>query len=219
MEIRYQRFLLMAVMVGGLWLGFGVYTLPAYAQSMPEMVIQPELARSAVNEARIDTEDWELGMYAGLMSIEDFGVNSALGARLAYHMNRDFFIEATYGKSTADRTSYENLSGSVELLTADERNLTYYNVSVGYNLFPGEVFVGHRYAFYSDLYVIFGIGSTEFGGDDHYTMNAGAGYRFVATDWMALHFDFRDHVFESDLLGSVKTTHNFESTLGLTVFF
>lgn len=219
MEIWNQRFLLMLSIASGLWLVLGVHTSPAYAQSMPEMVIQPELTRSAVNEARIDTEDWELGMYGGLMSIEDFGVNKVLGARLAYHINRDFFIEAAYGNSTADRTSYENLSGSVELLTENERNLTYYNVSVGYNLFPGEVFVGHRYAFYSDLYVILGIGSTEFGGDDHYTMNAGAGYRFVATDWMALHFDFRDHVFESDLLGSVKATHNFESTVGLTIFF
>lgn len=191
----------------------------AFAQGTPEMVIQPELERQAINEARIDTEDWEVGGYAGLMSIEDFGVNTIIGARLAYHINRDFFIEGAYGKSQADRTSYEMLSGSVDLLTDDERDLTYYNVSLGYNLFPGEVFVRHKYAFNSDLYLIGGIGSTEFGGDDHYTVNFGAGYRFVATDWLAVHFDFRDHLFESDLLGTAKTTHNFEASAGLTVFF
>ena len=51
------------------------------------------------------------------------------------------------------------------------------------------------------------------------TLSIGAGYRLLLNDWLAAHFDVRDHVFEIDLLGSNKTTHNLETGLGVTVFF
>ena len=49
------------------------------------------------------------------------------------------------------------------------------------------------------------LGSTEFGGDKRFTVNLGFGYRLIATDWLALHVDVRDHVFDSDLLGKDET--------------
>ncbi|HKW83304.1 MAG TPA: hypothetical protein VJN68_06075, partial [Burkholderiaceae bacterium] len=45
----------------------------------------------------------------------------------------DFFLEATVGQSRAGRTSYENLSGSADLLTDSERDYTYYALSAGWN--------------------------------------------------------------------------------------
>jgi hypothetical protein len=41
----------------------------------------------------------------------------------------------------------------------------------------------------------------------------------LITDWLALHLDVRDHVFETDLTGRVKNVHNIEATLGITTFF
>jgi hypothetical protein len=41
----------------------------------------------------------------------------------------------------------------------------------------------------------------------------------LITDWLALHLDVRDHVFETDLTGRVKNVHNIEATLGFTTFF
>ena len=61
--------------------------------------------------------------------------------------------------------------------------------------------------------------STRFAGDDRFTVNFGVGYRFLYTDSVAFHLDFRDHLFDIDLLGEDKTTHNLEATLGVTVFF
>ena len=82
-----------------------------------------------------------------------------------------------------------------------------------------EVFIGEGRAFNSSLYFTGGLGSTAFGGDDRFTINFGAGVRFLLTDSIALHLDFRDHLFDTDLLGEEKTVHNLESHLGLTVFF
>jgi outer membrane beta-barrel protein len=184
-----------------------------------ESVIEPELERRTITEADIDSEDFEAGAYAGVLSIEDFGTNFVYGVRAAYHITEDFFAEAAYGRSEADETSYETLSGGAKLLTDSQRRFDYYNISLGYNLFPGEAFIGGRHAFNTALYVISGVGNTEFADDSHFTVNVGAGYRFLLTDWMALHVDVRDYIFKSDLLGNDKTTNNLEFTGGLTFFF
>ena len=83
----------------------------------------------------------------------------------------------------------------------------------------GEAFIGEGHAFNSALYLIAGVGNTEFADDSHFTVNVGAGYRFLVNDWVALHVDFRDHIFDSDLLGTDKTTHNLEATAGVSLFF
>ena len=138
---------------------------------------------------------------------------------MAYHVTEDFFVEGLYGQTTMGQTSFELLSGGAPLLTDEERDLTYYSVGLGWNIFPGEAFIGDRWAFKGSLYVVGGAGSTEFGGDDQFTVNLGVGYRLVATDWMAFHVTVRDHYFESDLLGTMEGKHNIEFSGGLTFFF
>lgn len=191
---------------------------PAEAPT-PEQVIDPQVERRDVREPRIDTENFEIGAFAGILSIEDFGSDMVYGARLAYHLTEGLFVEGTVGRSDAGLTSFEELSGGAPILSDADREYTYYSLNVGYNLLPGEVFIGEGRAFNSSLYFTGGLGSTTFAGDDRFTINFGAGVRFLLTDSIALHLDFRDHLFDTDLLGEEKTVHNLESHLGLTVFF
>ncbi len=220
MEIRYRYILLTAV-----GLSAGILALPGSAAETigeslrMEPVIQPELARREIKQSAIDEEDFEVGLYAGFLSIEDFGTDTIYGARLAYHVTEGIFMELALGASEAGETSYETLSGDIQLLPEDDRKYTYYNLSVGYNLLPGEAFFSDKYAFNNQFYLIGGIGSTHFAGNDEFTVNFGAGYRLLLTDWFALHLDARDHMFNSDLLGEEKTTHNLEYHAGLTLFF
>jgi outer membrane beta-barrel protein len=172
-----------------------------------------------VREPAIDKEDFEVGVFVGGMSVEDFGTDVVYGARLAYHITEGFFVEGTVGQTEAGLTSFEELSGGARLITDSERTFTYYNLNVGYNILPGEVFLGEGRAYNTNLYLIAGLGSTRFAGDDRFTVNFGAGYRFLLTDSVALHLDFRDHLFDIDLLGEEKTAHNLEAHLGVTVFF
>jgi len=201
----------------------GVFSTYAGAQETLDLeiesIVETETKRMEFNESKIDTEDFEISAYYGLLSVEDFGVNSVIGARLAYHINEDLFLEASYGMSTTQKTSFERLSGATQLLTEEERELTYYNVSLGYNILPGEAFISKRAVFNTALYIIGGAGSTRFAGDDRFTVNFGAGYRFLATDWFAIHLDVRDHMFEIDLLGEKKSTNNIEISGGLALFF
>lgn len=185
----------------------------------PEQVINPEVERREIKEPEIDSEDFEIGVFAGIMSVEDFGTNPVYGVRLAYHVSESFFVEGTFGRTDTEETSFERLSGAAELLADSEREFTYYNLALGYNILPGEVFLGSDRAYNTALYVIGGLGSTEFAGDNRFSVNLGLGYRMLVTDSVALHFDMRDLMFDIDVLGEEKIAHNLEAHLGFTVFF
>ena len=228
MEAGLRVFLLMrgaAQRLAGLLLVLGlalVAAAPARAQvPLPggEPVIQPEVARSEIDLAAIDDEDFELGLVLGLLSIEDFGVASMQGLRLAYHVTPEFFADLSYGQADAGLTSFERLSGPVRLLSDADRRLRYYLVSLGYNILPGEAFFGAGRAFNSALYLQAGIGSTSFAGKERFTVSYGFGYRLLANDWLALHLGVRDQMFDMDLLGADQTTHNLELHGALSVFF
>lgn len=220
MESRIQHLFLAALAAAVVALA----AVPANAAQKPEaleleplVVREPE--RHPVKIDRIDSENFEFGFHGGLMSVEDFGTDMATSLRVAYHVTEGFFIEGQYGRTELGETSFERLSGGASLLTDDQRKMSYYNVSVGYNLFPGESFIGRGWAFKGGLYLVGGVGSTDFAGDERFTINAGFGYRLVATDWLAFHVTVRDHMFDSDLLGSKNTYHNVEFTGGLSLFF
>ena len=219
MESRIFVLLLATGLVMTSLTGCGRHRLVQTADADQPPVIEPDVERREIDTAKIDTENFEVGFFAGQMSVEDFGVNTVAGARFAYHITEGFFVEMAAGRTTTEETSFERLSGAAQLLTDEERELTYYNVSLGYNIFPGESFIGRGRALNTSLYVIGGVGKTEFASDDRFTVNFGMGMRIMPVDWIAVHADIRDHIFDIDLLGQEKTAHNIEGHLGVTFFF
>jgi outer membrane beta-barrel protein len=216
MESRFLVLLLVALMCLG---GCSRNRLLQAEDGQQPPVIEPEVDRREIDPANIYTEDFEIGIFAGQLSVEDFGVNTVAGARFAYHITEGFFAELTAGVSDTERTSFERLSGAAQLLTDSEREYSYYNLSLGYNIFPGESFVGRNRAINTAMYLIGGVGKTNFAGDDRFTVNLGLGVRLMPLDWLAIHADVRDHIFDIDLLGQEKTAHNLEATVGVTFFF
>lgn len=182
-------------------------------------IITPDIERRTIKEDMLDSENFELGIFGGLLNIEDFGSNAVTGVTLAYHVTEDFFMEAAYGQSRTEKTSYELLSGGVELLTDEQRDLRYYNLSIGYNLFPGQIFIHDKWAFNTRIYLIAGAGNTEFADKEYFTYNLGAGLRLYATDWIAFDLSMRNHAFTHELFGESKSINNLEARMGLSLFF
>lgn len=183
-------------------------------------VITPEVKPREVSEAEIDDESFEIGVYAGIINIEDFGSEPLFGINASYYATEDFFLQLNYAISKAGNTSFEDLSGeNVRLLTDSERDYSYYNALIGYNIFPGEVFMTSKLTFNSAFYLVGGVGNTHFGGEDNFTTTLGTGYRIVLRDWLTWHIDFRDHIFKSEIIKDDETTHNLELSTGLTLFF
>jgi outer membrane beta-barrel protein len=219
MESRIFVLLLAQVLVLASLTGCGRDRLVRAEDGAQPPVIEPDVERREIEPAKLDTEDFEVGVFAGQISVEDFGVNTVAGARFAYHITEGFFVEVAGGQADTERTSFERLSGAAQLLTDSERDYTYYNLSLGYNIFPGESFIGKNRALNTAMYVIGGVGKTTFAGDDRFTVNLGLGMRLMPLDWLAVHADIRDHVFDIDLLGQEKTSHNIEAHVGVTFFF
>lgn len=184
-----------------------------------EDIIAPDLDRPVVTIADIDSENWEFGLYAGAMSIEDFGTSTVSGFQVAYHISESFFAEAGYGTTEAGETSFETLSGSTQILTDDQRNLTYYDLSIGYNIFQGEIFIGSRHTYNANFYLTAGAGNTDFADDSYFTYSVGIGSRFFIRDWISVQGGLKAHSFSHELLGEEKNIINLEPRVGLTFFF
>lgn len=183
-----------------------------------EQVIDPKVVRRDVRVPKIPSSDFVFGVFAGTYSTENFGSSTVYGGRLGYHITEDFFVEGTYGETKVSDANFRQVLPGGVFPNLQER-LTYYNLSAGYNLLPGEVFFGTRYAKASALYLIAGIGSTKFLEQRKQTVNFGLGLRVFFKDWGAVQVDLRDHVYSLDLLGRRQNTQNIELTAGVTLFF
>ena len=187
------------------------------AAEVPE-VISPEIDRREIKVARIDNENIEVGIYGGILAIEDFDSSNISIVRIDFHINEHTFIEASYGSAKGDTTTFEELIPSTQLISDEQREYTSYDISFGWNIFPGETWLLNK-AYKSDFYLILGGGSTEFGGDKWFTWNVGAGYRLFLNDWLAWRIDVRDHIFNRDLFGEDDQTNNIEMSSGVSFFF
>jgi outer membrane beta-barrel protein len=191
----------------------------ATSASVTEPVLDPKVERRKIKTPKIHSSDFELGLVGGILSIEDFGSHTVYGARLDYHISESFFFEGAYGRSRGGKTSAESLFGNLQIVSSANRNYAYYNLSVGWDALPGEVFVGENRAYNSALYFLIGAGDTSFAGYNHFTLNGGFGYRVLVNNWVTARVDIRDYLYDTVALGPKKVVNNLEATLGLSVFF
>ena len=205
-------------------LSFAAAALPALAQSTQparpasEAVVVPEVDRRDVRLPRYPSNDFELGLYTGAFATENFGTSLVYGARVGYHLTEDFFVQGVYAQTkVSDEAFRQILPGGI--FGAETQKLNYYNLSVGYNILPGEVFLFSSRARPSQFYVIGGVGSTKFVNQRKSTYNFGVGFKVFITDWASLQVDLRDHIYSVDLLGKRENTQNIEFTGGLAFYF
>jgi outer membrane beta-barrel protein len=157
-------------------------------------------------------------VFGGTYATQNFGTSAVGGLRVGYHITEDFFAEAVYAQTKVnDELFRQILPGGIFPTTKE--TLSYYNLSAGYNVLPGEVFIGSNRAKATAIYLIGGVGSTKVNNQKRQTLNFGLGVRLLLADRWALQVDMRDHMFSLDLLGKRQSTQNLELTGGLTFFF
>ncbi len=215
MENRIKHILLKGLLMAGL----AISSALAVAQESDRPLIEPDVQPKAVDEALIDTENFEIGVFTGIMNIEDFETSFLWGGKLTYHLSERFFFEANAGFAEGGETSFEKLAGNVRVLSDEDRDYHYYNVNLGINILPGEAFLTENYAFNTNFFLIGGAGATEFAGDTRFTANVGAGYQVLLTDSIAVQLAVREHLYRIDVLGEEKISMNTEISAGLSVFF
>ena len=215
MENRIKHILLTVLPFAGLLL----VPTAVSAQEDDRPLIEPDVRPQKVDEALIDTENFEIGAFAGIINIEDFESSFLWGGKLTYHLSETFFFEANVGFAEGGETSFEKLAGDVQVLSDEDRDYRYYNINIGMNVLPGEAFLTENYAFNTNFYLIGGAGATDFAGDTRFTFNVGAGYQVLLTDSVSIHLGVREHFYRIDVLGEENTSMNTEVSGGLSVFF
>ncbi len=220
MANRFQQLLLAAFFSTSLIsISTSVFAEDGDVEINPIIVVEPDNKQREAYEAQIDSEFFELGAYVGILAIEDFGSSTVLGLKASFHATEDFFLQANYGQAEAGQSTAEYYFGNDDISIIKDRDYRYYNLLVGYNLFPGETFVTQDLTFNSAFYLVAGAGNTEFADDNHFTITVGSGYRVILKDWLTVNVDFRDHSFEHEIGPKTKRTHNLEFSTGLTAFF
>ncbi|HEB59728.1 MAG TPA: outer membrane beta-barrel domain-containing protein [Gammaproteobacteria bacterium] len=178
-------------------------------------IITPNVERREIKPPQIEVDDIEVGGFVGLYSAEDFGANAVVGIFGTYHLTEDIFIQGTVGVSTVTSETADLLGQTI----LQDDGLTYLNVLFGYNILPGEVFAQTGRAWTSSAYFVAGLGTTKLNNDSNFTLVLGGGLRMVPIDWLAVHIDFRDHIYKTTILDIDKTTHNIELSVGASYFF
>ncbi len=205
----------------GMLLAVAIAT-PGWAQipeprERQEQAIEPRLDRPRVVIPQISGGDIEVNFYAGALNIENFGSNAVFGLRGNYHVTEDLALEIHYGRSQISDTRLRRLG--IPLLPSEDERLEQYGLSLAYNVLPGEFFLGRHRALSSGLFVLAGAGNTRLASEDFFTFSVGLGLRLLPSDRFGLRLDLRDHIFDNDLLGESRRTHNWEISAGAGIFF
>jgi outer membrane beta-barrel protein len=141
-----------------------------------DQVVIPQVDRRDIEKPKVPSNDFEVGLFTGTYATQNFGSSWVYGARIGYHITEDFFVEGVYAQTkVSDELFRQILPGGI--FATEREKLSYYNFSAGYNLFPGEIFIGGRRARPSQFYVVGGVGSTSFADQRKPTFNFGFGYR------------------------------------------
>jgi outer membrane beta-barrel protein len=198
-------------------------SVPAFAQQTQrpanEQVVVPQVERRDLKMPRYPSKDIEVGIFGGVYSTENFGASGVYGLRLGYHITEDFFVQLNLAQTKVSDENFRQLLPGGGIFPQPEEKLTYYNLTAGWNVLPGEIFIGSNRAKATSLYLLAGIGSTKLAERRNSTLNFGLGFRALVADRAAVHVELRDHVFTIDLLGPRESTHNLELTAGFSWFF
>jgi len=181
-------------------------------------IIEPSKKVSRPNSATVDAEDFELGLFYGTLSVEDFATNPVKGIYLNYHITSNLSAQISYASSDVGRATFEDVVGG-DFLSEKDEEFSYIQVQAGYQILHGRSFLGAKRRFNSYLYVMGGIESVQFARNDEIGFTFGTRYKLVLTDSLTLNIDLQDHIFEREFIADKKFTNNIEFAIGLNALF
>ncbi len=190
-------------------------------ESKDVRIIDPKKTPTPAKPAAIDTEKFQVGVYSGYLSVEDFNTNALKGLSFGYQLTDSVLLLLNHGLSEVDRSTFERRE-QLNFLSKSQRKLSYTELLGGYKLFTSRSFFGADHKYDSDLYLLAGLGQMDFAGETGSGISVGASYRIVFTDWLVSTLEFKDHIYDTrDVFGlnNSKTTQNIEFSIGFHALF
>ncbi len=191
---------------------------PFAAPEDPRSLPAPTVPLEELVLPDVSSQTFELGVFAGAMTVEDFGADLAQGFRLTVHANEFLFIDMMSLSGKISDKGYAS-QGIFLFGSGREKTVSQNSVLVGFNVFPGEVFFGNRRAFISSTYFVAGAGEVSMLQNDFPALVLGMGLSLRPNNWSAFRFESLLTEYESDLLGFKKFAHNIYLGVGASVLF
>lgn len=211
------RIVVFAVVVALPGLAFGVDDpLIELSSRLPE--IAPDIERKDIQIPNIDSEFFEVGLTVGSLSVEDFGSHLTYGGQLNIHVAQSVFFKLKGSRSKVSDNVFRRLG----LPLFDEsgiQNLDQYSLLLGWNVFPGEIYLGEKYTLSSSAYIQGGAGVVRFSDNDYFGVSMGMGLRLLPVDWLSVTIEALGTEYNSTIFGFSKISHNFESNISVNVYF
>jgi outer membrane beta-barrel protein len=207
MDIRFQYFLLtirLAIVL--------IIALPTWVQA------DENASSEGLN---IDNEVFELGIFIGIVNIEDFTSEMAPGLSFTFRASEDFFIQYNYLQvNKVDLSLYEEQEAAPVYFTGKSRKFSHYDLLVGYNIFQGEIFKADKTTTLSTLSVVLGAGETAFGEESRFSYTFGLGYQIGLSKRLNLNVDFKNYIYDSSvILDQDKTVNSTQMSSGISYIF
>lgn len=170
---------------------------------------------------KVNSELFDIGVVAGVMNIEDFPAEYLIGANVTFKASEYFFLQYNYVQADVSKSSFEEADAGATFDLGSDRSFSHYDLLIGYNLFQGEFFVGDGDPHFTSLYLVGGIGDTDFGGEENFTYTIGLGYQIEFRRKYVLRFDYRDYIYETSLIvgGDKTSSNNVQMSVGLGYLF
>lgn len=181
-------------------------------------IIEPQSTIVKADTAELSSGRFELGLYTGMLSVEDFNSNTLLGLSATYHINDQFSLALQLGQSDVDRATFEDFADG-DFLAEDDRTFEYTQLVGGYRLFHGRSYSSESSKFNSNIYLLLGVGNIDFAGSSETGLILGSSYKTVLKDWLTWELTIKDHLVDRSFLDNSKKTHNVELSIGLNLLF
>ncbi len=176
-----------------------------------------EQKNSSVSLSGLNNEQFELGVSSGFLNIQDFSSEISLGINANFIATENIFLQLNYFTASTSESSYEQNQGP--LFSGDDRDFKHLDFLLGYNLYQGEQFFSGSEAQLSALYLVGGVGDTQFGGEESFTYTLGVGYQVGLSRTINLKFDYRNYIYDSSLLKEDESIQNGHLTVGVSYQF
>ncbi|MEM9102318.1 MAG: outer membrane beta-barrel domain-containing protein [Pseudomonadota bacterium] len=190
------------------------------ALQSPSLWADEQLSNSQDNKVStldIDSEYFDAGIYVGTINIDDFTSEILIGTNATFKATEDFFLQFNYLRADTTLSSFERSQG--RLFEGSDRVFNHFDLLLGANLLQGEFFFLGNSAKLASLYIVAGVGDTDFGDESSFTYTIGSGFQIALTRSLLLRIDYRDHIYKSNLISEDEITHNIQLSAGLSILF
>lgn len=167
------------------------------------------------SELDVDKDFFEVGTSLGILTVQDFTSEAALGLNASFLTTENFFLQANFFKADISITSAEEIIGEY----SDSRTYQHFNALLGYRIFQGEIF-RDDYSALSSLYVKAGVGETQFLDEYNFTYVVGAGYQLSLLSNLSVTLDFYHYQYNSIVIYTAQeSVRNSQVAIGVNWLF